>query len=214
MVHLPLFHFNKFPGFLNGNHEFFVTVWFKQVIDRLKFKPLKCKFFISRCKDYFRIFLKISYKLGPDQVGHLYIEKDQINRGLMVELLQEAPGILRWAVDGAIQWAGQGLGLPEEISAATDQYHSQMDVLGRFLEEATTPGLPSNEIGARQLYRVYCQWAAASGEFTVSERVFGERLTDRGVTKRHTRSGAQYSGLRLSDAVSEFTSAPATSKSW
>ncbi len=142
------------------------------------------------------------------------LEQDQINRGLMVELLQEAPGILRWAVDGAMQWATQGLGLPQEISAATEEYHSQMDVLGRFLEEATVKGLPSNEIGARQLYRVYCQWATSSGEFTVSERVFGERLTDRGVTKRHTRSGSQYCGLRLSDAVTEFTLREPATKSW
>lgn len=128
----------------------------------------------------------------------LTLEPHQIDRGIPGRLKTELAGILRWAVDGCRSWAAHGLMAPPEVATATDLYHSQMDVLGRFLEECTTQGLPSSEVRASQLYTVYGRWCASVGEFTVSARIFGERLTDRGIQKRHTKHGAVYSGLRIS----------------
>lgn len=129
----------------------------------------------------------------------------KIDRGMMGKLLAEAEGILRWAIDGAVAWHRDGLGCPEEVASATSEYRHQMDVLGRFLGEATETGLPTNGIPARQLYRVYCNWAEHSGEFTLSERVFAERLMDRGIEKKRSSTGAQYIGLRLSDEIKDFS---------
>ena len=127
------------------------------------------------------------------------LEPEQADQSLPARLKNELPGVLRWAVDGCLSWRAGGLKAPAEVSAATDLYHSQMDVIGRFLEDCTYSGLPSNEIKARQLYREYCLWCAAVGEFAVSERVFGERLGDRGIPKRHGQSGTIYSGLKLKE---------------
>jgi putative DNA primase/helicase len=136
----------------------------------------------------------------------LSLSDEQIDRALPAKLAKELPGILRWCIDGCLAWRREGLAAPEEVAAATKTYHSQMDVIGRFLDDATEGGLPTNEVAARHLYRAYQIWATASGEFVLSERVFGERMADRGFQKHRTAKGYFYRGLRLRFAIEEYQS--------
>jgi putative DNA primase/helicase len=46
------------------------------------------------------------------------IPKDEIYRGLPEKLLAEAPGVLLWAVDGAVRWHHEGLARPEPVESA------------------------------------------------------------------------------------------------
>ncbi len=127
----------------------------------------------------------------------LQLGKEEIARALPATLRAELAGVIRWVVEGCLMWQRDGLGAPEAVTAATTVYQQQMDVLGRFLGEATEPGLSTNQVQSRKLYRAYCSWAAAAGEFTVSERVFSERLANRGLVRKHTEKGNVYFGLRL-----------------
>ena len=43
--------------------------------------------------------------------------------------------ILRWAIEGCVTWQREGLGVPQAVKAATEDYRQEMDVLGRFIEE-------------------------------------------------------------------------------
>lgn len=125
------------------------------------------------------------------------LDPDQVDQDLPAKLKLELPGVLRWAVEGCIAWSTSRLGAPAEVAVATDLYHSQMDVIGRFLEDCTEPGLPSNEVKARTLYRLYCRWCSSIGEFAISERIFGERLVEHGISKRHAHTGSIYGALRI-----------------
>lgn len=49
------------------------------------------------------------------------------------KLLKEQPGILAWAVKGAILWHAQGLGEPANITQVVTEYRQQTDVLNGFL---------------------------------------------------------------------------------
>src|SRR4029079_2313008 len=53
---------------------------------------------------------------------------------LTAKLADELRGILAWAVRGCLEWREHGLGVPDEVRAATASYREEMDVFGGFLE--------------------------------------------------------------------------------
>jgi putative DNA primase/helicase len=57
------------------------------------------------------------------------------DRKLKYKLEKELSGILKWAVDGCIEWQKSGLQIPDEIKAATNTYKNEMDTVGRFLSD-------------------------------------------------------------------------------
>jgi hypothetical protein len=56
------------------------------------------------------------------------------------KLRAEAPGILRWIVDGAQRFLTDGLHVPETVRMATDRYRADEDVVGRFIAEVLRIG--------------------------------------------------------------------------
>ena len=101
------------------------------------------------------------------------------DKSLVEKLKAEAPGILAWAVRGCLEWQRQGLGTPEEVTTATEEYREQMDTLTQFIEENCEVG-EGYKANASGLYRAYVEWAGKVGEYAASQRVFGERMTERG----------------------------------
>jgi putative DNA primase/helicase len=61
------------------------------------------------------------------------IPEDERDDDLAGKLRAEAPGILRWLVDGARRFIDDGLTPPAAVRAATDAYRSDEDVVGRFI---------------------------------------------------------------------------------
>lgn len=57
------------------------------------------------------------------------------DKNLADTLKKEVSGILRWAVEGCLEWQRDGLKTPEKVKAATEEYKREEDVVGRFLEE-------------------------------------------------------------------------------
>lgn len=50
-------------------------------------------------------------------------------------LAEEAPGILRWAIEGAADWANGGLRIPDSILKESAAYLDDEDTVGRFLAD-------------------------------------------------------------------------------
>jgi P4 family phage/plasmid primase-like protien len=81
-------------------------------------------------------------------------------------LKAEAPGILRWLVDGAREWARTGLKAPASVLAATQKYREDQDTIGAFARERLV-GDPeawiplSGHVGA--VYQAYKGWLADAG---------------------------------------------------
>jgi putative DNA primase/helicase len=63
----------------------------------------------------------------------------------------------------------QGLAAPVVISNATEEYRSEMDVLGNFIKERClqTPGV---SVRARELFRAYQEWCDENNERACSEQ--------------------------------------------
>ncbi len=112
------------------------------------------------------------------------------------KLRAEFAGILAWAVQGCLRWQREGLGPPATVRQATQEYRTEMDTLGAFLE-ARCVVEPGAEGPASELYTAYVEWAKANGEHIDSQKVFGTRLTERGFTALK-RGGARLRvGVRL-----------------
>jgi putative DNA primase/helicase len=129
------------------------------------------------------------------------IPDDQQDRHLAEKLRAEWPGILAWAVQGCRDWQRGGLGLPDEVRAATEEYRAEMDVLGEFLSERCVLEAAA-KCAARELYVAYEAWAYTGGEKSpMSEKVFSLRLAERGLAKKATKKGMVWAGLRLRGAL-------------
>jgi putative DNA primase/helicase len=115
---------------------------------------------------------------------------------LEATLIGELSGILNWAVQGALEWQKHGLGCPDVVRAATDEYRNDSDIFGRFLvDRCEVSG--SADAGATELYTAFCEWSDANGERRLSQTVFGRRLRDRGFEKKTTMKGVRWLGIRL-----------------
>jgi putative DNA primase/helicase len=122
------------------------------------------------------------------------IAKEKQDKKLLAKLKEELTGILAWCVQGCLKWQQQGLGMPEEVEAATAEYRSQQDVLAAFLTECCHQGSDYRST-ASNLYGVYQCWCAENGEKDqATQREFGMALTERGF-ERYTDNGTKYRGI-------------------
>lgn len=108
---------------------------------------------------------------------------------------EELPGILNWALEGLRSWLDDGLQPPPVVREATEEYRSDMDILGQFLEECCAFD-PSERVRANVVHARYNQWAEESGNEKLSMRKFGDRIKARGF-RTETSNGVHYCGLKL-----------------
>ena len=122
------------------------------------------------------------------------------DRQLKDTLLTESAGILAWLVRGCRAWQVRGLAAPAAVAAATAQYRTDSDELGRFFDEACEL-VPGAETRASDLYCHYKEWASKAG-LTDKERLtstaFGTKAAAR-FKRTHGRSGAAYQGVSRAD---------------
>lgn len=118
--------------------------------------------------------------------------------GLPERLRSELPGILRWALQGALAWQrDEGLHAPDEVRAATMAYRGEMDILAKYLDERCTLANWAT-VSAREIYRAYTRWAEENGERVLTQTKFGLQLTERGFVKSRCGTGAIiYKGITL-----------------
>jgi len=120
--------------------------------------------------------------------------------GLIETLMSELPGILAWAIRGALAWQEQGLGSPAAVMAATATYQEESDPLGDFLSERCIEGA-GFEVKAAAVYHAYRSWAEDEGirdREIMSGKTFGTRMTAR-FTKQTRKTGKFYIGVGLLD---------------
>jgi putative DNA primase/helicase len=126
------------------------------------------------------------------------ISDEEKDRELPTKLAREAGGILRWAVDGCIAWQRDGLAPPEAVLMATDDYRSDMDVLGQFIEERCIYGVQS--VGNTALYKSFSEWSIENGERPRSQRWLTRALQDRGLRQASSRiNGRRWEGIGLKE---------------
>jgi putative DNA primase/helicase len=127
------------------------------------------------------------------------ISEEKQDRELADKLLNEAPGILNWLLEGAFRWKEERLKTPSAILNATDEYRGEMDVIGNFIKDCCVQGAGLS-IKIRELFRAYQNWCEENNEHACSERFFGLRLKEMKLAQSRTAEARYWSGIALGAA--------------
>lgn len=113
------------------------------------------------------------------------------------KLIAEAPGILAWAVRGCLDWQREGLGVPEGVRDATEEYRAAQDVFGGWLNDCCEFG-PGHSERFRDLYESYKHHCDTTGSKPLGNLRFSEKLRKRqGVGQEKARGRTNFTGVRL-----------------
>lgn len=123
------------------------------------------------------------------------IPKEKIDKNLSSKLKAELPGILNWAIEGAIRWQKEGLGESAQIDQASKEYRREMDTMGTFLEE-TTEECSWEKVQASDLFKAYNRWALENNEPKMNATNFGRRMSKR-LEKKQIKGRNYYTGIKL-----------------
>ena len=109
---------------------------------------------------------------------------DEIDPQLLEKLLNERDGILQWLLRGYEKWREKGLGdLPETIQAAINEYRSESDILGQYIEERLIR-VPDAVTETDSIYTDYKDWMDSNGYLrSVKKRKLTSELVKRGYTR-------------------------------
>lgn len=126
--------------------------------------------------------------------------EEQQDKDLKEKLRVAAPGILFWVVKGAVDWCQNGIQTPSIITSATDEYRSDEDIVGQFIEDCCVTGHSAYNVKAGQLYEAYEKWCEDSGQTLLNQTMFGKRVTAMGYTKKRS-GGVWYQSLGLKESL-------------
>jgi len=106
-------------------------------------------------------------------------------------IADEGPAILAWFVQGCLDWQREGLGEPEEVIAATNEYRREQDNLLPFLEEYSRPERgKEGKVLKSTLKTLYETWVSQQGISPLKQRQFKKQLLSKGITD--DKSGEWY----------------------
>jgi putative DNA primase/helicase len=156
----------------------------------------------------FKLFLSVNHKpviKGSDHgiwrrirliPFNVTFPPDQRDPNLSTKLEAELPGILRWAVEGCILWQKEGLAPPHAVKAATEDYRSQMDTIGEFIDECCVVD-PGAKTLFGELFNAYGLWLSQNGVDFANQKELAEGLEERGFTCVRSKGKRYRSGIRI-----------------
>lgn len=119
------------------------------------------------------------------------------NPNLEAELRVEWPEILRWMIDGCLDWQRNGLLRPQVVIDATAEYFGEQDLLQAWLDECCEQGT-RYEDAAASLFSSWTAFAKRTGEEPGTQTAFGSELGRAGFSQRRATGGRRlWTGLRL-----------------
>ncbi len=125
---------------------------------------------------------------------------DRPDLQLEEKLKAEWPAILRWMIDGCLDWQANGLVRPSSVVDATSQYFADQDLMAHWIEEAcdAEPGNYYKSATSADLFQSWTAFAVRSGEKSGTKKLFADAMERRGFEKRKGTGGIrEYRGIRL-----------------
>ena len=113
------------------------------------------------------------------------------DRDLTQKLRAEWPAILRWSVDGCLEWQRIGLELPAIVRDATDAYFADQDTLKQWLDECIEDGGERGFSRTTELFDSWKDWCENRNIKPGSAQALSEALVDRGFVKKRNNVGRQ-----------------------
>ena len=115
---------------------------------------------------------------------------------LTEKLRVEYPAILRWMIQGCLDWRQNGLGVPPAVREASDDYFHEQDVVAHWLNDCTERKQLAFTASS-ELYASWKTWATERGIDVLTEKAFVKALQDRGWTHKNTNIARGFKDLVL-----------------
>ena len=112
------------------------------------------------------------------------------------KLKAEYPGILKWAIEGCLEWQRIGLAPPAIVRDATDEYIKSQNVVSNWIEERCDTGYGLRAL-SNDLYANFKAWAHNAGEESLKQGDFNKALEDMKYSSKKTNVGRTWEGLKL-----------------
>jgi putative DNA primase/helicase len=128
------------------------------------------------------------------------------------KLKSEWPGILRWAIEGALAWQKDGLGCPAVIADATSEYLNEQNALSVWLNEQCQIDRGNTLLrqSSQALFDSWSAWAAVKKHNMGNQRQFNQWLRAEGFDgpvqiRFSDKSTKGFRGLALKEVNQENT---------
>jgi putative DNA primase/helicase len=112
------------------------------------------------------------------------------------KLKAEAPQILHWAIEGALDWQRRGLDVPASVAAASAAYFDSEDIVGLFLADEVERVVGAFT-AASDLHWRFTQWAEAQSLAPWTQNTPIKELRTRGFTDAKSNGKRGLRGLRI-----------------
>lgn len=121
------------------------------------------------------------------------------DRQLEDKLRGEYPAILRWMIDGCLDWQEHGLVRPASVVAATADYFSEQDLLAQWLHDKceVREGERSWRETSAELFTSWSIYAKAAGDDPGTMKSFGPAMRRKGFPAYRTEKARGFRGVRL-----------------
>lgn len=125
------------------------------------------------------------------------------DKDLRVKLRAEFPQILRWMIDGCLDWQTDDMDLPEVVRVETYEYFADQDAVGQWLRECceiddrAVPDEHLDRCLSSRLFASWAKWAKANGEPPGTNKRLSEEMSRRGFRKKRGAAGIEFYGIRL-----------------
>jgi putative DNA primase/helicase len=124
------------------------------------------------------------------------IPKAEQDLELLSKLKKELPGILRWAVEGCLEWQKEGLNPPDSVLQATSRFQSERDYLQQFLNDNTAADR-GETVTKRELHQTFVTWCTENEHEPPTQAALGRKLKRLGYIDGRKNSDRYWKGLRL-----------------
>ncbi len=118
---------------------------------------------------------------------------------LAQKLRDEYPAILRWMIDGCLDWQANGLVLPPIVTNTTSEYFSDQDLFGEWLTACCKVEMknPKMHETSKDLLSSWNEFLKDRGEELESGKTFAGRMKAHGFAPWHTSKARGFKGIKL-----------------
>jgi putative DNA primase/helicase len=129
------------------------------------------------------------------------IPENERDPELADKLKAEWPAILRWMVDGCLEWRKRGLVVPTIVRDATDQYFADQDTIEQWIEEWIEIDPRVEFTATRDLYKCWKGWCEERNLPPGTEQALSDSLADRGHVRYRKTKARGFKGLAIKVAT-------------
>jgi putative DNA primase/helicase len=126
------------------------------------------------------------------------------DRELEQKLMAEAPAILRWMIQGCVDWQSSGLVKPASVLAATEEYFSDQDLFAHWLAEECIcdAGNMDRSESSSILFRSWKEFAVSAGHSSGTRQSFVDQMARHSFRYYRGRKTREFFGIALKPRVS------------